>query len=31
LSAGEYDVHAIGASWLHHVFVNQAFEVMGAG
>ena len=30
LSNGEYEVHAIGVSWPHHVFVNQDFKVVGA-
>jgi hypothetical protein len=30
LSSGEYEVHNIGVSWPHHVFVNQAFKVVGA-
>jgi hypothetical protein len=30
LSGGEYEVHNIGVNWPHHVFVNQAFEVVGA-
>jgi hypothetical protein len=30
LSNGEYEVHNIGVSWPHHVFVNTAFEVIGA-
>jgi hypothetical protein len=31
LSNGEYEVHNIGVSWPHHVFVNQDFKVVGAG
>jgi hypothetical protein len=31
LSNGEYEVHYIGVSWPHHVFVNQDFKVVGAG
>jgi hypothetical protein len=31
LSNGEYEVHYIGVSWPHHIFVNQGFEVVGAG
>src|SRR5436305_6088929 len=31
LSNGEYEVHNIGVNWPHHVFVNQAFQVVGAG
>ncbi len=30
LSNGEYEVHDIGVSWPHHVFVNQDFKVIGA-
>jgi hypothetical protein len=30
LSDGEYEVHDIGVNWPHHIFVNQAFEVVGA-
>jgi hypothetical protein len=30
LSNGEYEVHNIGVSWPHHVFVNQEFNVVGA-
>jgi hypothetical protein len=30
LSTGKYEVHNIGISWPHHVFVNQAFQVIGA-
>jgi hypothetical protein len=30
LSNGEYEVHNIGVNWPHHVFVNQAFKVVGA-
>jgi hypothetical protein len=30
LSDGEYEVHNIGVNWPHHVFVNQAFAVVGA-
>jgi hypothetical protein len=30
LSNGEYNVHAIGVNWPHHVFVNQSFKVVGA-
>jgi hypothetical protein len=30
LSNGEYEVHNIGVSWPHHVFVNQDFKVAGA-
>ncbi|MGB9184409.1 MAG: hypothetical protein WCB67_10110 [Solirubrobacteraceae bacterium] len=30
LSNGEYEVHNIGVSWPHHVFVNQNFKVVGA-
>jgi hypothetical protein len=31
LSNGEYEVHYIGVNWPHHIFVNQDFEVVGAG
>jgi hypothetical protein len=31
LSNGEYEVHYIGVSWPHHVFVNRDFKVVGAG
>jgi hypothetical protein len=30
LSDGEYEVHYIGVNWPHHIFVNQAFQVVGA-
>jgi len=30
LSNGEYEAHNIGVSWPHHIFVNQAFKVVGA-
>jgi hypothetical protein len=30
LSDGEYEVHYIGVSWPHHIFVNQGFKVVGA-
>jgi hypothetical protein len=30
LSNGEYEVHNIGVSWPHHIFVNQSFTVVGA-
>ena len=30
LGDGDYNVHIIGVNWPHHVFVNAAFEVMGA-
>jgi hypothetical protein len=30
LSDGEYEVHYIGVNWPHHVFVSQAFDVVGA-
>ncbi|MDQ1460712.1 MAG: hypothetical protein QOI08_2196 [Actinomycetota bacterium] len=30
LSNGEYEVHNIGVSWPHHVFVSQDFKVLGA-
>ena len=29
-SNGEYNVHVIGVSWPHHVFVSQDFKVVGA-
>jgi hypothetical protein len=31
LGDGGYEVHYIGVNWPHHIFVNQAFEVVGAG
>ena len=31
LSNGEYEVHYIGVNWPHHIFVNQDFQVVGAG
>ena len=31
LSNGEYEVHDIGVNWPHHIFVNTAFKVVGAG
>jgi hypothetical protein len=31
LSNGEYEVHYIGVNWPHHIFVNQDFQVIGAG
>ena len=31
LSNGGYEVHNIGVNWPHHVFVNQDFQVIGAG
>jgi hypothetical protein len=31
LSNGEYEVHYIGVNWPHHIFVNQSFQVVGAG
>jgi hypothetical protein len=31
LSNGDYEVHCIGVSWPHHVFVNQDLKVIGAG
>jgi hypothetical protein len=31
LNDGGYEVHNIGVSWPHHVFVNQDFQVVGAG
>jgi hypothetical protein len=30
ISDGEYEVHNIGVSWPHHIFVNQDFKVVGA-
>jgi hypothetical protein len=30
LSSGEYEVHYIGVSWPHHIFVNKSFKVIGA-
>ena len=30
LSNGEYEVHYIGVNWPHHIFVSQAFKVVGA-
>jgi hypothetical protein len=30
LSSGEYEVHYIGVNWPHHIFVDQAFTVVGA-
>jgi hypothetical protein len=30
LSNGQYEVHNIGVNWPHHIFVNQAFNVIGA-
>ena len=30
LSGGEYEVHNIGVNWPHHIFVDQAFKVIGA-
>ena len=30
LSNGEYEVHNIGVSWPHHIFVNKNFKVIGA-
>jgi hypothetical protein len=30
LSSGQYEVHYIGVNWPHHIFVNQAFQVVGA-
>jgi hypothetical protein len=31
LSNGGYEVHNIGVNWPHHVFLNQDFQVIGAG
>jgi hypothetical protein len=30
LSNGEYEVHNVGVSWPHHIFVSKAFKVVGA-
>jgi membrane-bound inhibitor of C-type lysozyme len=30
LSNGEYEVHNIGVSWPHHIFVSTSFKVVGA-
>jgi hypothetical protein len=30
LSNGEYEVHTIGVTWPHHIFVNNDFKVVGA-
>jgi hypothetical protein len=30
LSNGEYNVHCIGDSWPHHIFVDQDFKAVGA-
>ena len=30
LSNGEYEVHNIGVSWPHHIFVSKGFKVVGA-
>jgi hypothetical protein len=30
LSNGEYEVHNIGVSWPHHIFVDRSFKVVGA-
>ena len=30
MSDGEYNVHMMGVSWPHHVFVNADFKVVGA-
>jgi hypothetical protein len=30
LSNGDYNVHYIGVSWPHHIFVNKDFKVIGA-
>jgi hypothetical protein len=30
LSSGDYEVHNVGVSWPHHIFVNQDFTVVGA-
>jgi hypothetical protein len=31
LANGEYEVHNIGVSWPHHIFVGKNFKVIGAG
>jgi hypothetical protein len=28
-SNGEFEAHYIGVNWPHHIFVNQAFKVVG--
>jgi hypothetical protein len=30
LSDSEYEVHNVGVSWPHHIFVNHDFKVVGA-
>jgi hypothetical protein len=30
LSNGDYEVHYIGVSWPHHIFVTQSFTIIGA-
>jgi hypothetical protein len=30
LSNADYEVHNIGVSWPHHIFVNNDFKVIGA-
>jgi hypothetical protein len=30
LSGGDFNVHMIGVNWPHHIFVDQAFQVIGA-
>jgi hypothetical protein len=30
LCDGEYEVHNVGVSWPHHIFVNHDFKVVGA-
>ena len=30
ISNGEYEVHNIGVSWPHHIFVSKTFKVLGA-
>ncbi len=30
VSNGDYNVHMIGVSWPHHVFLDQNFKVIGA-
>ncbi|WP_143172568.1 hypothetical protein [Actinacidiphila paucisporea] len=30
LSNGEYEAHYIGVNWPHHIFIDQAYKVVGA-
>jgi hypothetical protein len=30
LGSGDYNVHCISVNWPHHIFVDQAFKVVGA-